>query len=167
MIIGSGDTTFPAYVPPDANEQPFVGADIGDPPGPASFDDLMRQFGANRSAAVAAIRIGFPATLLDDASRYFEISNQRICAVARLPEATVQALKHGALLDAAASERLWRLADLMRMARAVFENDEAAKSWLRTPSAGFNNAAPMDYLDTEPGAIVVRHALAAVVIGGS
>lgn len=45
----------------------FVGMDLGDPIGPAPFVELLRQFGTDRTAAVAAIRIGFPALLLKDA----------------------------------------------------------------------------------------------------
>jgi putative toxin-antitoxin system antitoxin component (TIGR02293 family) len=138
----------------------FVGADIGDPPGPASFAELIRQYGTDRNAAVAAIRIGFPALLLKDAGRYFKVPTRHICAVARLPEATALMLaKRGALLDAATSERLWRLADLMRIAHDVFGDDDIAKAWLRAPNTTFNDLAPMDCLDTEPGAFVVRQAL--------
>ena len=69
-------------------------------------------------------------------------------------------------MDTAASERLWRLADLMTMARDVFEDEEAAKTWLRTPNRAFRDAAPMEYLDTEPGAMAVRQVLNAIATGG-
>jgi len=53
------------------------------------------------------------------------------------------------------------------MARNVFEDVDVAKTWLRTPSRAFHDVAPMDYLDTEPGAISVRQALNAIATGGA
>jgi putative toxin-antitoxin system antitoxin component (TIGR02293 family) len=134
---------------------------------PSSFTELLGQLGDNRSEAVAAIRIGFPASLLKDTGLYFDVPVQRIRTIVRLPETTAHTLvKRGALMDAAASERIWRLADLMHMASKVFGNDEAAKTWLRTPNLTFQDGAPMDYLDTEPGAIAVRQVLNAIATGG-
>jgi uncharacterized protein (DUF2384 family) len=54
----------------------------------------------------------------------------------------------------------------MHMASKVFGDDEAAKTWLRTPNLTFQDGAPMDYLDTEPGAIAVRQVLNAIATGG-
>ncbi|MET0267471.1 MAG: antitoxin Xre/MbcA/ParS toxin-binding domain-containing protein [Duganella sp.] len=138
------------------------------PAGPASFKELLHQFGADRGRAIAAIRAGFPASLLKDTGVYFDVPAQRIRAIVRLPETTAHTLtKRGALMDPAASERLWRLADLMHLASAVFDDADAAKAWLRTPNLTFNDAAPMDYLDTEPGAMAVRQVLNAIATGGA
>lgn len=70
-------------------------------------------------------------------------------------------------MDAATSEQIWRLADFMAMAKDVFEDVEAAKAWLRTGNLTFRGAAPMDYLDTEPGAMTVRQVLNAIATGGA
>jgi len=133
---------------------------------PASFAELMRLSGG--SDAVDAIRIGFPAGMIKDAGIYFDVPAQRIRSIARLPETTAHTLvKRGALMDAAASERMWRLADLMSLAQVVFDDENAAKAWLRTPNLTFHDTAPMDYLDTEPGAIAVRQVLNAIATGGA
>ncbi|SFU61957.1 antitoxin Xre/MbcA/ParS toxin-binding domain-containing protein [Pseudoduganella namucuonensis] len=140
---------------------------------PAAEDDnafaaLMRQTADDRLGAMTAIREGFPASMLKEAGTYFEVPASRIRAVVRLPETTAHSLvKRGGNLDAAVSERLWRLADLMWMARDVFEDENAAKIWLRTPSLAFRSLAPMDYLDTEPGAMSVRQVLNAIATGGA
>lgn len=52
------------------------------------------------------------------------------------------------------------------MAQIVFDDTEVAKTWLRTPNLAFRNTAPMDYLDTEPGAVAVRQVLNAIASGG-
>jgi putative toxin-antitoxin system antitoxin component (TIGR02293 family) len=132
-----------------------------------TFEALLRDLVADRHRAVEAIRAGFPASVIKDASAYFNVPTNRIRAIVRLPETTAHTLvKRGANIDAAASERIWRLADLVTMARDVFENEEAAKTWLRTPNRAFSNLAPMDYLDTEPGAMGVRQVLNAIGTGG-
>lgn len=152
---------------PDS-ERPIAGAGIGAPVGPGSFSELLQQFGARGGDPVEAIRVGFPASLLKDTGQYFDVPAQRIRGIVRLPETTALALvKRGALMDAAASERLWRLADLMSMAIAIFDDEEMAKTWLRTPNLSFHDVAPMDYLDTEPGAAAVRQVLTAIATGGA
>lgn len=132
-----------------------------------SFEALMLKLVADRHRAIEAIRKGFPAGVLKDAGAYFNVPTNRIRAIVRLPETTAHTLvKRGANIDAAASERIWRLADLVTMAQDVFEDEEAAKTWLRTPNRAFRDLAPMDYLDTEPGAIAVRQVLNAIGSGG-
>ncbi|MES2262068.1 MAG: antitoxin Xre/MbcA/ParS toxin-binding domain-containing protein [Pseudomonadota bacterium] len=137
-------------------------------PGQNAFVALLRDLTMDRQRAIQAIRAGFPTVLLKDTSTYFNVPANRIRAIARLPETTAHALvKRGANLDAAASERIWRLADVVMMAKDVFEDEEAAKAWLRTPNRTFRDAAPMDYLDTEPGAMSVRQVLNAIATGGA
>lgn len=117
---------------------------------------------------VQAIRTGFEADLLVAAGDYFEVPAARIRAIARVPDTTAHRLvKRHALLDASASERIWRLADVAAMAEDVFEDELAAKQWLRSPNQAFLGVAPIDYLDTEPGAKAVRQVLNAIATGGA
>lgn len=121
-----------------------------------------------RQQAIEAIRAGYPARLLKDASSYFDVPASRIRSIVHLPETTAATLiKRGARLDAAVSERIWRLADLAYMARDLFEDQGAALAWLRTPNRSFQGGAPIDYLDTEPGAMSVRQVLNAMATGGA
>lgn len=127
----------------------------------------MQDLAVDHHRAIEGIRAGFPASVLKDTSAYFEVPTHRIRAIVGLPETTAHTLvKRGANLDIAASERIWRLANLMMMAKNLFEDVEAAKAWLRTPNRAFSDVAPMDYLDTEPGAIAVRQVLNAIGTGG-
>lgn len=117
---------------------------------------------------IEAIRAGFEAELLNSAGDYFEVPAARIRAITRVPDTTAHRLiKRHAVLDSAASERLWRLADVAAMAEEVFESEAAAKQWLRSPNQAFHGASPLDYLDTEPGAKAVRQVLNAIATGGA
>lgn len=133
-----------------------------------AFAALVDHLPADRQQAIEAIRAGFPASLVKDAGHYFEVPASRIRGLVRLPETTAAALaRRGVPMDEGVSERFWRLADLAYMAREVFEDKEAAVLWLRTPNRSFMNGAPMDYLDTEPGAMSVRQVLNALATGGA
>ena len=73
---------------------------------------LRRELKSGRDL-VQAIRTGFEADLLAAAGEYFEVPAARIRAITRVPDTTAHRLvKRHALLDASASERLWRLADV-------------------------------------------------------
>lgn len=131
------------------------------------FATLRQKLKSGRDL-VQAIRTGFEADLLAAAGDYFEVPAARIRAITRVPDTTAHRLvKRHALLDASASERLWRLADVAAMAEDVFEDELAAKQWLRSPNQAFLGVAPIDYLDTEPGAKAVRQVLNAIATGGA
>lgn len=132
-----------------------------------AFAALVERLPADRDAAIDAIRSGFAVGVLKDAGQYFDVPASRIRAIVRLPETTALALaRRGVNMDPAVSERIWRLADLAHMAREVFEDEAAATAWLRSPNRSFHNGAPMDSLDTEPGAMSVRQVLNAIASGG-
>lgn len=131
------------------------------------FAVLRRDLKAGRDP-IEVIRTGLTAELLTAAGDYFEVPAARIRAITHVPDTTAHRLiKRHALLDSAASERLWRLADVAAMAEEVFEDEAAAKQWLRSPNQTFLGTAPIDYLDTEPGAKTVRQVLNAIATGGA
>ncbi|NHZ90999.1 DUF2384 domain-containing protein [Massilia sp. CCM 8733] len=130
------------------------------------FAKLVSDLVQGQCRGVDAIRRGFPSTLLKDTALYFEVPIGHIRSLAGLNESTAHALtRRGANMDPASSERIWRLAHVVAMAQDVFEDDEAAKTWLRSINRAFGDVAPMDYLDTEPGAMAVRQVLNAIATG--
>ena len=131
------------------------------------FAALLAGRPADRDGIIAAIRAGFPLQMVNQASAYFGVPAARMRSVLRMSDMSAQALsKRGPKMDSAASERLWRLADTFSMAREVFDGGDAAKKWMCSPSEAFHDAAPIDYLDTEPGAAAVRQVLNALATGG-
>jgi putative toxin-antitoxin system antitoxin component (TIGR02293 family) len=133
-----------------------------------AFERLAAQVGGGGFGAAEAIRAGFPAAIVKDAAACFDVPAARIRAIVRLPDTTAHTLaKRGARLDAAFSERVWRLAAVLAMARDIFEDEGAARAWLLSPNRTFAGAAPIDHLDTEPGATAVRQVLNAIATGGA
>jgi putative toxin-antitoxin system antitoxin component (TIGR02293 family) len=119
-------------------------------------------------AAIKLIREGYPARMLKAASAFFGVPDARIQDIARVPASTVSRLeKNEAKIDAAATERVYRMGTVTRLAIDVFENEASAIDWMRQPNRALGNAAPLDLMDTEPGAVAVRQVLNAIATGGA
>ena len=118
-------------------------------------------------SAVLIIREGYPARVLKAASSYFAVPDARIQRIAHVPASTASRLeKMEAKIDAAATERVYRMGTVTRMAIDVFENKDSAIEWMRQPNLALGNIAPLDLMDTEPGAVSVRQVLNAIATGG-
>ena len=118
--------------------------------------------------AVNAIRDGYPAGILKAASYFFDVSDARIRIIVQVPASTASRLeKSNAKIDSAATERIYRMSAIARMAIGVFENEDAAIEWMRQPNHSLGDVAPLDLMDTEPGAATVRQVLNAIATGGA
>ena len=117
--------------------------------------------------AIATIREGYSASMLKAASSYFNVPDVRIQTIVRIPASTASRLeKKLARIDPGATERIYRMGTVTRMAIEVFENEDVAINWMRQPNRVFRNVAPLDLMDTEPGATSVRQVLNAIATGG-
>ena len=113
------------------------------------------------------IRAGVGARVVDDMVAYLEVPKAVIFALLHTPESTAHKLiKDNRNLDAAASERVVRVADITRLAQATFGTREAATHWLKSANLALAGATPLSMLDTEPGAGEVRRLLHAIDAGG-
>jgi putative toxin-antitoxin system antitoxin component (TIGR02293 family) len=91
-----------------------------------------------------------------------------IFGILHTPESTAHKLiRDNRRLDRAASERVVRVADIIRIAEETFGDREAATGWLKTANLALNGATPLSMLDTEPGAAEVRRILSAINYGGA
>ena len=122
---------------------------------------------APTAAKIAAIRTGIDAGIVDDMVQYFHVSKNEIFDVLLTPASTAHRLiKEKRPLDAAASERVVRVADITRIAEETFGGPATAAQWLKTPNLALENATPLSMLDTEPGAGEVRRILSSINYGG-
>jgi len=82
--------------------------------------------------------------MLKSVSSYFDVADLRIRTIVRIPASTASRLeKKLARTDPGATERIYKMGTVTR-------ND-----WMRQPNRVFGNAAPLDLMDTDPGAILV------------
>ena len=116
---------------------------------------------------IDAIRNGVRARVVDDMVEYLDVPKNVIFGVLHTPESTAHKLiKDDRTLDAAASERVVRVADIARMAEATFGGRDAATRWLKSATLALGGATPLSMLDTEPGASEVRRILSSIDYGG-
>lgn len=117
--------------------------------------------------AVKSIREGYSAWILKSASSFFDVPDSRILYIAHVAPTTAGRLeKNDANIDAAATERVFRMGAVTRMAIDVFENEKNAIAWMRQPNLALGGTAPLDLLDTEAGGDCVRQVLNAIETGG-
>lgn len=117
---------------------------------------------------IAVIREGLRAGVVDDMVAYLGVPKSAVFALLRTAESTAHKLvKEGRPLDAGASERVLRIADVARAAEETFGGRDAGTLWLRTPNLSLGRETPLSLLDTGPGADEVRRVLAAIDHGGT
>lgn len=117
---------------------------------------------------IATIRRGVGARVVDDMVEYLEVPKHVIFGLLHTPESTAHRLiKDNRNLDAAASEGVVRVADVTRMAEAIFGARQAATRWLKSANVGLGGVTPLSLLDTELGAGEVRKILSSIDYGGA
>jgi putative toxin-antitoxin system antitoxin component (TIGR02293 family) len=80
--------------------------------------------------------------------------------------ATLARRKKAGHLEMIESERVVRLARLFGLAMEFFEDEEAAREWLKAPNRGTAGEAPLAYADTEVGARRGENLLGQLCYGG-
>lgn len=134
---------------------------------PKMFIDILSGAPLAGIEAVRSIREGYPARILKSASSFFGVPDARIQSIAHVPASTASRLeKNEAKIDAAATERVYRMGTVTRMAIDVLEDEGAAIQWMRQPNRALGDIAPLELMDTEPGAVAVRQVLNAIATGG-
>jgi len=134
---------------------------------PKMFVDILSGAPLSGIEAVRSIREGYPARILKSASSFFGVPDARIQNIAHVPASTASRLeKNEAKIDAAATERVYRMGTVTRMAIEVLEDEGAAIQWMRQPNRALGDIAPLELMDTEPGAVAVRQVLNAIATGG-
>lgn len=132
------------------------------------FARLVKKYGSAREKAVGDIRAGFPVSLLQETSKFFDTPVAQIRKIAGVPSTTAHNwTRQNANMDIGASERVWRMAGVAAMAIDVFGDEEGAKRWLTSPNRSLHGSSPLEFLNTEPGAIAVRQILNAIATGGA
>lgn len=117
---------------------------------------------------ILAIRAGIPARVVDDVAERVGVPKNVIFGVLHTPESTAHKLiRDDRTLDAAASERVMRVVEIVREAEEVFGGREPAAQWLTRPNTALDGATPLSMLDTEPGAAEVRRVLSSISYGGA
>ncbi|MEG4315215.1 MbcA/ParS/Xre antitoxin family protein [Pseudomonas sp. FIP_A4] len=116
---------------------------------------------------LAQIRAGFEPNWLVATKSAFRLTIPMIAVIANVSVSTVERrLKSHEALDPIASERIDRLAQVAVLAEDVFEDTDAASSWMATANDSLGGQTPLSLCETELGARQVRRVLNAIEWGG-
>jgi putative toxin-antitoxin system antitoxin component (TIGR02293 family) len=110
-----------------------------------------------------AIREGLPYAALEALAVALELSHRDIATALGLPR--LGRPTRGRHLSLVASDRLYRLAHVSRLAAEVLGNLDKARTWLGRANRALGGQTPLSMLDTEIGVREVQDVLARINYG--
>ena len=119
-----------------------------------NIDDLM-----------IAVEKGLPVSSFEKLRKKLGVSDNFLSQIISIPKRTLTRRKQKGRFNAAESEKVLRIARLYDRALEVFEDQQAAKNWLKEPARGLGEATPLVYAKTELGAQEVEKLLTRIEHG--
>lgn len=101
---------------------------------------------------IPLLRQGLPSASIDAAIQLTRITQADLARALNIPERTLVRRKREGMLSPEESAKLVRFARVVERAEMVFEDAEAALSWIQSPNASLGGVTPLSLLDTEIGA---------------
>lgn len=119
-----------------------------------------------RWAEVDSIREGFPWQLASTFQEGLELKDKEFADFLGVSSRTLTRRRKGAsTLSKVASDRLYRIMRVTKLAADVFEDEALGLQWLRKPQVGLGGRIPLELLDTEPGFEAVEALLQRIEYG--
>lgn len=112
-----------------------------------------------------AIREGFPYAVLGELMQASGLTLKELAAALDLSPRSLQRRRHGRLARFE-SDRLYRMARLLALARETLGDSARAGRWLKRSNRALGGVAPIATIDTELGARQVENILGRVGYGG-
>ena len=114
---------------------------------------------------IPLVRQGLPSGSIDAAIRVTRITQSDLADALNISERTLLRRKREGMLSPEESGKLVRFARIVERAEMVFEDAEAALSWIQSPNASLGGVTPLSLLDTEIGADSVLDTLGRIEHG--
>lgn len=126
---------------------------------------LGRSFRTDRDLQ-AAIREGFPQSVVAEIMHSAGLTLKELAASLDLSPRSLQRRRREGRLAKYESDRLYRLARVVALAKRYIGDGEKASRWLKRPNRALGGRVPLDLIDTEPGARAVENVLGRIAYGG-
>jgi putative toxin-antitoxin system antitoxin component (TIGR02293 family) len=140
----------------------------------ANLRAVIRELGGRRTLGRAlandrdlrdAIREGFPHAVLQELMRASGLTLKELADALDLSTRSLQRRRRGRLARFE-SDRLYRMARLLALARESLGDAARATRWLKRTNHSLGGVAPIAAIDTEPGARQVEDILGRIAYGG-
>ncbi len=112
-----------------------------------------------------AIREGFPHAVVQEVMRSSGLTLQELADALDLSSRSLQRRRRGRLARFE-SDRLYRMARLLALARESLGDGARASRWLKRSNRALGGVAPIAAVDTELGARQVENLLGRIAYGG-
>jgi putative toxin-antitoxin system antitoxin component (TIGR02293 family) len=113
-----------------------------------------------------AIREGFPPAVVEELMRTSGLTLKELAGALDLSPRSLQRRRNSGRLARYESDRLYRLARLVAIAREYLGGQDRAMRWLKHPNRALGGLAPVAAIDTELGARQVENILGRIAYGG-
>jgi putative toxin-antitoxin system antitoxin component (TIGR02293 family) len=114
----------------------------------------------------AAIREGFPQAVVEEVMRAAGISLKELATCLDVSARSLQRRRREGRLARHESDRIYRLARIVALAKHYIGNEETANRWLKRPNRALGGSTPLGLIDTELGARAVENVLGRIAYGG-
>lgn len=113
-----------------------------------------------------AIRQGFPHKVVAELMQSSGLTLKELASALDLSPRSLQRRRRTGRLARFESDRLYRLARIVALARQNLGEDDIATRWLKRSNRALGGVAPIQALDTEVGAREVENVLGRIAYGG-
>jgi putative toxin-antitoxin system antitoxin component (TIGR02293 family) len=114
----------------------------------------------------AAIREGFPQAVVEEVMQSTGLTLKELADTLDLSARSLQRRRREGRLARNESDRLYRLARIVALAKHYLGDGETAPEWLRRPNRALGGRSPLGLIDTEVGARAVENILGRIAFGG-
>lgn len=108
---------------------------------------------------VRSIRHGLPMSAFVALKTELDVGDTVLARIVDISPRTLTRRKQEGRLQPAESDRLWRIGYLFERASKLLGGPERAREWFKRPKKALGGKTPLEYTDTEPGAIEVEDLL--------
>lgn len=113
-----------------------------------------------------AIREGFPQAVVQEVMQAAGLTLKELADTLDLSTRSLQRRRHEGRLARYESDRLYRLARIIALAKLYIGDKAAATRWLKRRNRALGGQVPLDVIDTELGARAVEQLLGRIAYGG-
>ncbi|MPZ19105.1 MAG: DUF2384 domain-containing protein [Luteitalea sp.] len=113
-----------------------------------------------------AIREGFPQSVVREVMAATGLTLRELAASLDLSARSLQRRRHEGRLAQYESDRLYRLARIVALAKLYLGTADVAMRWLRRPNRALGGLVPLAMIDMELGARAVENVLGRIAYGG-
>jgi putative toxin-antitoxin system antitoxin component (TIGR02293 family) len=108
---------------------------------------------------IRSIRQGLRFRELETLQKNIDLPLEQLAGKLAISRSTLQRRKLAGRLSPGESDKVVRFSRLLRLAADLFGSVEKGRSWLKFPQRGLGGAVPLDYAETEIGALEVEKLL--------